>query len=416
MSTVPEATIKRLSKYYLILKRLHGDGVKHVKSADLILGRGLKPVQVRKDLSYCGARGTRGSGYRAEDLLAALRTTLGLDRNRNTCVVGLGVCGTMNARHVWVQQHGYPLVALFDRDPERTVRSLGDISVQPMSELAETVAQKNIEIAIVATDYGGAQDAADSLVSAGVRAIASFSDANLIVPGHVYARYVGTFLELAKFSCCLYHGPGNSIPESSVERLARYYRILVYLERMGVDMVTSTELGSGAGVNPLQARKDFAYAGPCGRRGRGYDVPSLREAVKSCLGLDYDWNFGIAGASMIGTAVVHHKWFQDRGFPARAIFDCDPNKIGHEIGHLVVHSLEDMKSVVRKEDIKIGLVTTPAAAAQEAADRWVDAGVHAIFNMTEASLGVPEGVVVRDMNLFTMMCILSSRLVDPPAA
>jgi redox-sensing transcriptional repressor len=137
--------------------------------------------------------------------------------------------------------------------------------------------------------------------------------------------------------------------------------------------------------------------------------------IKTCLGLDRDWNFGIAGAIMIGAAVVHHKWFQDRGFPARAIFDCDPNKIGQEVGHLVVKSVDDIAEVVEVEGIEIGLVTTPAVAAQEATDRWVDAGVRAIFNLTEASLGVPEGVTVRDMNLFTMMCILSSHLADSPS-
>jgi redox-sensing transcriptional repressor len=415
MSRVPEATIERLSKYYQIVRRLHGNGVHHLNSGDLIVGRGLKSAQVRKDLSYCGGKGERGSGYRTADLVSAIRTTLGLNRSRNTCIVGMGLCGTLSARHTWVQQQGYPLVALFDRDPEKVGQKLGDLTIQPMYELAETVERRNIEIAFITTDYAGAQDAADSLVSAGIRAVASFSDANLILPGNVYARYVGTFLQLAKFSCYLSGGPDNRIPESSVERLARYYRILVYLERMGVDMVTSMELGTGAGVNPLQVRKDIVHAGPCGRRGRGYDVPSLREAVKTCLGLDNDWNFGIAGASMIGAAVIHHKWFQDRGFPARAIFDCDPNKIGQEIGHLIVRSVEDMSEVVQKEDIKIGLVTTPAAAAQEAADRWVDAGVRAIFNFTEASIGVPEGVIVSDMNLFTMMCILSSQLVDPQA-
>ena len=408
MGNVPEATVERLAKYYFILRGLVRDGVEHVKSGDLAMGRRLKPAQIRKDISYCHAIGERGHGYKSDELLEAIGRTLGLDRDRNVCIIGVGPCGFAFAHHTWIYEQGFPLRAVFDRDPEKVGLEVAGCITKPIHELPKEVASKQIELALVTTDYGGAQDAAESLLNAGVRAMASLADASLVLPAGARALNVSSFFRFAKCSSFLNRSSSEEIPGSSVERLARYYRILIFLERMGIDRVTSMELGSGAGANPLQVRKDISFCGPCGLRGIGYDVPSLREAIKTALGLDREWNLAIMGAGTIGAATVHHTWYQKRGFRVRAIFDCDPNKIGQDIYGLTVHPVEDLREVIEKEDITIGVIATQPAAAQEAADKFVEAGVRAIYNFSESSPGVPNDVMIEDYNFFTVMATLSS--------
>jgi redox-sensing transcriptional repressor len=197
------------------------------------------------------------------------------------------------------------------------------------------------------------------------------------------------------------------IPEATVARLPVYLRILIELFEDGTISVSSEELADLAGVNAAKVRKDLSYLGTYGTRGVGYEVEYLIYQVRRELGLTHDWPVVIVGAGNLGQALAGYGGFSGRGFPVAGIVDVDPAKIGLAIGDVQVRRLEDLPAIVRAERVSIGVVATPGAAAQEAADRLVKAGVTSILNFAPFVLSVPPGVMVRKVDLAVELQILS---------
>ena len=200
---------------------------------------------------------------------------------------------------------------------------------------------------------------------------------------------------------------GRRIPEATVARLPEYLRLLTESLEAGVSNVSSEELADMAGVNAAKVRKDLSYLGTYGVRGVGYDVEYLIYQVRRELGLDHDWPVVIVGAGNLGQALAGYGGFRDRGFPIAGIVDLDEAKIGTVIGGVEVRRLGDMGSIVHKAHVSIGVVATPAVAAQDAADRLVAAGVTSILNFAPVLLSVPPSVSVRKVDLAVELQILS---------
>jgi redox-sensing transcriptional repressor len=201
---------------------------------------------------------------------------------------------------------------------------------------------------------------------------------------------------------------GRRIPEATVARLPVYLRSLLELSDDGTLSVSSEELADLAGVNAAKVRKDLSYLGTYGTRGVGYEVEYLIYQVRRELGLTHDWPVVIVGAGNLGQALAGYGGFSGRGFPVAGIVDVDPEKVGLVIGGGVhVRHLDDLTAIVRAERVSIGVVATPAAAAQEAADRLVKAGVTSILNFAPFVLSVPPGVMVRKVDLAVELQILS---------
>ncbi len=200
---------------------------------------------------------------------------------------------------------------------------------------------------------------------------------------------------------------GRRIPEATVARLPVYLRILLELFDDGTLSVSSEELADLAGVNAAKVRKDLSYLGTYGTRGVGYEVEYLIYQVRRELGLTHDWPVVIVGAGNLGQALAGYGGFSGRGFPVAGIVDVDPAKVGHAIGGVRVRHLDDLTAIVRADRVSIGVVATPAGAAQEAADRLVKAGVTSILNFAPFVLSVPPGVMVRKVDLAVELQILS---------
>jgi redox-sensing transcriptional repressor len=200
---------------------------------------------------------------------------------------------------------------------------------------------------------------------------------------------------------------GRRIPEATVARLPVYLRILLELSEGGTVGVSSEELADLAGVNAAKVRKDLSYLGTYGTRGVGYEVEYLIYQVRRELGLTHDWPVVIVGAGNLGQALAGYGGFSQRGFPVAALVDIDPAKIGALIGSVRVRHLDELPAIVRAERVSIGVVATPGAAAQEAADRLVKAGVTSILNFAPFVLSVPPGVMVRKVDLAVELQILS---------
>lgn len=196
------------------------------------------------------------------------------------------------------------------------------------------------------------------------------------------------------------------IPAATISRLPLYLRCLGEIED---DQTTcsSEQLAASAGVNPAQVRKDLSYVDPPGVRGVGYDVTALRSLLRRELGLTRTYRVAIAGAGNLGSALTLYPGFLESGFQVVAIFDSDPDKIGTQLNSLTIEAPQDLEMVVKARSASIGVIATPAAAAQEVADRFVGAGIRSILNFAPAVLKKPSGVEVRRVDLSTELQILA---------
>ncbi len=199
----------------------------------------------------------------------------------------------------------------------------------------------------------------------------------------------------------------RKIPGAAVARLPLYYRALVEIGDDDVDTVSSERLAALAGVNAAQVRKDLSYLGSYGTRGVGYEVAFLLDRISRELGLTHDWPVVIVGLGNLGHALANYAGLSDRGFRVLALVDADPAKVGTVVGDLSVEAVEDLAELVRTRGITIGIIATPAAAAQVVADQLVAAGVPSILNFAPAVIAVPEEVSVRKVDLATELQILS---------
>jgi redox-sensing transcriptional repressor len=197
------------------------------------------------------------------------------------------------------------------------------------------------------------------------------------------------------------------IPEATVARLPLYYRALLDTADQHVTTVSSERLAELAGVNAAKVRKDLSYLGSYGTRGVGYDVEFLLHQISRELGLTQDWPVVIVGVGNLGHALANYRGFGARGFQVEALVDADPEKVGTRIGTLAVESLDDLPTIVADRKIAIGIVATPASAAQEVADRLVKAGVSSILNFAPTVVTVPAGVSLRKVDLAIELQILS---------
>jgi redox-sensing transcriptional repressor len=200
---------------------------------------------------------------------------------------------------------------------------------------------------------------------------------------------------------------GRRIPEATVARLPEYLRLLTESLDAGVVNLSSEELADLAGVNAAKVRKDLSYLGTYGVRGVGYDVEYLIYQFRRELGLDHDWPVVIVGAGNLGQALAGYGGFRERGYPVAGIVDVDPDKVGVRIGGIEVRPVSELAAIARRGDVSIGVIATPASAAQAAADRLVAAGVTSILNFAAVLLTVPPSVSVRKVDLAVELQILS---------
>jgi redox-sensing transcriptional repressor len=193
---LPEATVKRLPLYLRALLDARNEG-QVTMSSDELAGRvGANAAQVRKDLSYLGSYGTRGIGYDIELLHQHINRQLGLNREYNVALVGVGNLGQALGHYRGFAERGFHVVAAFDSDPGKVGQRLGDATVYPLSDLARVVAEKHVTMALIATPASVAQDITDRLVEAGVTSVLNFAPTVLSVGPNVCVRKVDLAVEL----------------------------------------------------------------------------------------------------------------------------------------------------------------------------------------------------------------------------
>jgi redox-sensing transcriptional repressor len=188
---------------------------------------------------------------------------------------------------------------------------------------------------------------------------------------------------------------GQRLALGLAARLSRYLQVLTQARKMGRDTISSQELAEYTHINSTQIRRDLSGLGKFGKRGVGYNVDSLLSQIRKILRTSGQHNIALFGAGHLGKAIASSDIFADHGFRVVAIFDTDADKVGEPIGReLTVRPYDDLRSVVDREEIVVGVLAVPTEAAQAVADDLVRAGVRIIFNYSEALLHVPPEVTV----------------------
>jgi redox-sensing transcriptional repressor len=197
----------------------------------------------------------------------------------------------------------------------------------------------------------------------------------------------------------------TGIPDATIARLPVYLRALHALAEAGRHTVSSEDLAEAAGVNSAKLRKDLSHLGSYGTRGVGYDVEHLVRQISSELGLQRQCSVVLVGVGNLGRALAGYGGFATRGLAIDALLDADPNTVGQQIAGLTVRHVDDLPQVVSGSSI--GVIATPASAAQDVCDRLVAAGVTSILNFAPTVLSVPPHVDLRKVDLSIELQILS---------
>jgi redox-sensing transcriptional repressor len=203
------------------------------------------------------------------------------------------------------------------------------------------------------------------------------------------------------------HDTAREIPEATVARLPIYLRALNTLSDDGTVTCSSEDLAAAAGVNSAKLRKDLSYLGSYGTRGVGYDVDYLRYQIAREIGVTQDWPVVIVGIGNLGHALANYSGFRSRGFRVVALLDADPERHHEVVAGVDVRPFDDLTQIVREQGVAIGVIATPAAAAQSVADKMVENGITSILNFAPTVLNVGPGVDVRKVDLSIELQILA---------
>ena len=193
---IPEVVIFRLPLYLYMLTLLQSEHVEVVSSKELGTRLQMTPAQIRKDLSHFGKFGKQGRGYHVETLREELRKIMGLDREWNMALIGVGRLGKALLDYGKLTLQGFKIVAAFDIDPQVIGRKIGGVVIQDISDLAATVKKKDIKIGVLAVPPDQVQKAVDSLVQCGIKAILSYYPVATKAPPDVRVRKVDPMFAL----------------------------------------------------------------------------------------------------------------------------------------------------------------------------------------------------------------------------
>ena len=189
------------------------------------------------------------------------------------------------------------------------------------------------------------------------------------------------------------------IPRKTIYRLSIYLRCLARLRENGIGTVSSEALAKAAGVKPTQLRKDLAFFGTFGTRGLGYDVAELSGKIADELGTSRLQPVILVGAGHLGLALLSYRGFEKEGFEIVAAFDAEPGRKRDKETKQPIYGMDELPSFVMKQNIKMAILTVPAAAAQEVVNQLVQSGIAGVLNFSPIVLSVPERVIVNNVNL-----------------
>ncbi len=211
----------------------------------------------------------------------------------------------------------------------------------------------------------------------------------------------------------------KKIPHMTITRLAQYLNCLTLLPREHYKEISSKELAEKIGLKPTVIRQDFHHFGGFGQAGYRYKVSNLIEGLERILGLDQKQNVIIVGVGHLGQALANYRNFDRLGLNLVGLFDINPKLIGITIRDVRVRDIDEIPVVVSRENVSIGIITTPPDAAQSTANLMIEAGIRGIWNFSPTNVSGPPHVIIQNEHLSVGMMTLSYRVKQcsqPPPA
>ncbi len=203
----------------------------------------------------------------------------------------------------------------------------------------------------------------------------------------------------------------NTISNSVIRRLPRYYRFLGELEVNGYVRISSRELAEKMGLTASQIRQDFNCFGEFGQQGYGYNVSGLKSEIGRILGLNKISPMILLGAGNLGRAIASHINFKSKGFELVGIFDSNPAIIGDKIGNLEVSDVDGLDSFCDEIKPQCAILCIPSEAASKEVERLIAKGVKAFWNFTHYDLRINHSdIAVENVHLGDSLATLSYRL------
>ena len=196
MEKVPDIVIGRLPLYLRALTQMSAEGSSVTSSHDLARRLGISSAQIRKDLSQFGEFGKQGTGYNISFLREQLEIILGVDKTWDVAVIGIGDLGRAIAHYAGFLHRGFQVCCLYDSDPEKIGEIIKGIKVQSMDLMVQGIRQMNIKVAMLAVPLSAAQQVANNLAIAGVRAILNYAPTSIKVPEGVHVQQIDPVLHL----------------------------------------------------------------------------------------------------------------------------------------------------------------------------------------------------------------------------
>ena len=203
----------------------------------------------------------------------------------------------------------------------------------------------------------------------------------------------------------------DSISNSVIRRLPRYYRFLGELENNGYIRISSRELSEKMGLTASQIRQDFNCFGEFGQQGYGYNVSDLRFEIGKILGLNVVTPMIILGVGNLGTAIASHLEFKNKGFELVGAFDVNSELIGKEIGELKVRHLDELEDFCKEKKPVAAILCIPVNAAEKTVERLISCGIKAFWNYTHYDIRINhDNIAVENVHLGDSLTTLSYRL------
>ncbi len=204
----------------------------------------------------------------------------------------------------------------------------------------------------------------------------------------------------------------GGIPAATASRLGLYLRELQHFLRSGTETIKSSALGRRLGLSDSQIRRDLALFGEFGKRGVGYNVAGLVNALRQALGTDGQWNTILIGLGNLGNALVRYRGFSQQGFSLQAIFEADLTKVGCPIEGVPVYDINQLEQLLPQLNVQMAILAVPAVHAPALAERLAELGVSGILNFAPVSLSSITGVATVDVDLAVELQRLAFAVVN----
>lgn len=202
----------------------------------------------------------------------------------------------------------------------------------------------------------------------------------------------------------------EAISAATLKRMPAYLRLLRAKAMGGAEYISSAVIAEEMNVSAVAVRKDLALVSSApGKPRYGFAIESLISDLEVFLGYHRRSNAVVVGAGDLGRAILGYDGFEHYGLTVVAAFDIAPARIGAVKGK-PIYPMDRLSEIVRRENVRIGVLAVPRSAAQEACDEMLRAGIKAILSLTPAHLSVPEGVLVNYEDMAASLAALSSGL------